>query len=157
MSGIWPPMSWNWDCIRQYVHIWKRMKQYVACAPLWFCLSFNFSFKLLQLRTCLLSGCFIFSGTNDPSAQAKGSHLQPQLKSSNTPKSLPQQCEPVEHHAQHQAGFLQSLWMVSTPRKSYNYGLWLSCTPWYQEFSKVILVIVLKQNLEVWNLLGEDS
>lgn len=31
MSEIWPPMSWNWDCILQYVHIWKRMKQYAVC------------------------------------------------------------------------------------------------------------------------------
>lgn len=31
MSGIWPPMSRNWDCILQCIHIWKRMKQYAAC------------------------------------------------------------------------------------------------------------------------------
>lgn len=107
----------------------------ICCvSPLWF--SFSFRSKLLLLRTCLLSGCLIFSGTNDPSAQAKGSHLQPKFKSSNTTKSLPQQCEPVEHHAQHQEGFLQSLWMATAPRNSYKYGLRLSCTPWYQEFSK---------------------
>lgn len=156
MSGIWPPMSRIWDCILQCVHIWKRMKQY-ACYVSPLCLSFSFGSKLLLLRTCLLSGCLIFSGTNDPSAQAKGSHHQPQFKSSNTPKPLPQQCEPVEHHAQHQEGFLQSLWMATAPRNSYKYGLRLSCTPWYQEFKQVILVIMLKQNLDVWNLLGEDS
>lgn len=136
MSEILP------DLLCHEINIYSLLEEYKAMcfrSSLQFCLLLNFSLKLLLLRTfySLYLDYLIFSDKSHRSTRENVSHLPPIFKILPTLlKSLPQQ--PVESQTQHHAAFLWTSCMVNTPRNRFKYGLSLSCTPLYQEFSKQV-------------------